>query len=664
MNHLASTRDRQQILKSLASQRSLTPQPTGFSGRGYKYGGPPRFGRAPNGTNGMHPMPFEIINCRFRSSGCYVRLPRNRMELHLRNNAANHSLLLLGRIDEQEREKRKLSARMMALEKSVFAITEFLGNLDHDAGVPSADLKENKNGVKTKVTLKDIIRNLHTELARAKMTPDIKPTECAFQGPRVSLAALSGQAVKSEVMLPNSGVSSAPATPVTKGINSLMPPSQLPKPISLLQTPLAKSESEDKGMPRARVQSASSDSDDVQVEIQIHNPAVNAGALGAPMKASFNWENGDERENEMRENGDNDGEADERRTMNVDVSDENRIVSNVDNEGENNRDDGDDEGVEHSEEDEDNEKNPEDQEYAGADDEDGNDEQINATPEEQDSTAETLVQMSELCAKIKPNMSLTPTSVHSSKSSLENDHVALRDRTRNAKRPRRAISYDSGDTQDTSNSAPGSFEKVASSMDIKGSSTRSSTPRPIRFRRSQNGAAILGFSPKANTKQSGRKGKLGIDQASLRAQTQQAAKRVQQLMDEDGKLMNKKRKTRHRTLKQKFGLNAFEAPKKPKTAYNYYQIGVRESILKELLRESNGHLGSKEVQSQKIARVIGERWKAMPDHERQIFNNLAAKDKERYKRDLDDYVKLSKQLEQSRKLSVSATSKTRNLPAA
>jgi len=56
----------------------------------------------------------------------------------------------------------------------------------------------------------------------------------------------------------------------------------------------------------------------------------------------------------------------------------------------------------------------------------------------------------------------------------------------------------------------------------------------------------------------------------------------------------------------------------------------------------------------------------MPEHERQIFNNLAAKDKERYKRDLDDYVKLNKQLEQSKKqLSSKSNSKDSNvLPGA
>jgi len=182
----------------------------------------------------------------------------------------------------------------------------------------------------------------------------------------------------------------------------------------------------------------------------------------------------------------------------------------------------------------------------------------------------------------------------------------------------------------------------------KRGSSRTANQRSTRPRRERAGSnpSFVTSSRAASKKRSS---KLGIDKESFRQQTQMAARRVQQLMDEEGKIVPRKKKSRNRSLKQKFGLQAFEAPKKPKTAYNYYQIGVRESILKELLRDSGGSLGSKEVQSQKIARVIGERWKAMPEHERQIFNNLAAKDKERYKRDLDDYVKLNKQLEQSKK---------------
>lgn len=132
-----------------------------------------------------------------------------------------------------------------------------------------------------------------------------------------------------------------------------------------------------------------------------------------------------------------------------------------------------------------------------------------------------------------------------------------------------------------------------------------------------------------------------IDSASLRAQTQQAAKRVQDLMGTKGKMPNR-RKVRGRTKK---GKNMFEAPKKPKTAYNYYQIGVRESILAEIMADNSNP--SKEMQSQKVARIIGERWKSMPEHEREAFNTLAAQDKQRYKRELEDYVHLKAQLKEA-----------------
>lgn len=131
-----------------------------------------------------------------------------------------------------------------------------------------------------------------------------------------------------------------------------------------------------------------------------------------------------------------------------------------------------------------------------------------------------------------------------------------------------------------------------------------------------------------------------LDSVSLRAQTKEAAKRVQDLMDNKGKMT--KRKVRSRVKK---GKNMFEAPKKPKTAYNYYQIGVRESILAEITAESNN--ASKEVQSQKVARIIGERWKNMPEHEREAFNTLALQDKQRYKRELEEYMQLKAQLKEA-----------------
>jgi len=132
-----------------------------------------------------------------------------------------------------------------------------------------------------------------------------------------------------------------------------------------------------------------------------------------------------------------------------------------------------------------------------------------------------------------------------------------------------------------------------------------------------------------------------IDSASLRAQTKEAAKRVQDLMESKSKTT--RRKVRSRIKK---GKSMFEAPKKPKTAYNYYQIGVRECILAEIMAEDSSN-SSKEVQSQKVARIIGERWKSMPEHEREAFNTLALQDKLRYKRELEEYVQLKAQLKQA-----------------
>jgi len=499
-----------------------------------------RFGRPSTGLPVRHgKKAFEVINCRFRSSGCDVRLPRDKMELHLRNNTATHSLLLLGRIDAQERERRKLSARMLALEKSVFAITEFLSTLEQDGNFEKPTEKGVKNDMKkSTMKLSEIIRNLHSELERAKMTPDIKARQATFCGPPVSLG---------------------PLRTVQEVMNKLPPTHSLVAPVPVVPTAgltgssSGSTETDSKASTSGHTTSSDSDGS-VHVEIQIHNPSSNGSLQPSPQQRreiSYGW-----------------GEIEEK------------------------------------------EEPPQ--------------EEVN--PEERDITAETLAQMSEMHdshyqKKLSPP---PPNPVRSSR--------------RAVKRPRRSYSFD--------NESPASSTRRTTPN--KGSEGRSSTTS-LRSTRSRRERSSGGNS--TTSKSRGRRGfKLGIDQASFRAQTQQAARRVQQLMDEDGKLMSRKRKSRNRSLKQKFGLTAFEAPKKPKTAYNYYQIGVRESILKELIRENGGNLGSKEVQSQKIARVIGERWKAMPEHERQIFNNLAAKDKERYKRDLDDYVRLNKQLEQSRKL--------------
>mmetsp|Transcript_28651 Transcript_28651/g.48650 ORF Transcript_28651/g.48650 Transcript_28651/m.48650 type:complete len:666 (+) Transcript_28651:117-2114(+) len=613
---------------------------------------------------------FEVINCRFRSSGCYVRLPRERMDLHLRNNAATHSLLLLGRLDAQEREKRKLSARIVALEKSIFAITEFLANLEQEEPPQfNRSSGERKGQVKTeskpKVSLKEIIRNLHQELARAKMTPDVKPLDTVFAGPRVLLNSHRQNGHDS----------------------SMLHHSKLDQPVSHAIRSLRSRSTETESKTSSGTNTTSSDSDDVQVEIQIHNP--NSAASAAEREArvpvssnsAFTWArrlNGnihyeredEENEDDQRSNEDLARERDDREDRGHP-----RTMRRMMQDGRHDHDDEEDE-----------------------EDDDENDEVVgsrmrrNSSPEERDITAETLAQMSEICAKLSPNerspvsssrsSSISSSSQRGGGSLSHNNHnnmrplpavkTSLRIRQRNAKRKRRASALameTEGSYSATSITQSSPSQQGGHGSDSRRSSSRaSSNQRSTRPRRERAGSNSSSFATSLSSRAASKKrsSRLGIDKESFRQQTQMAARRVQQLMDEEGKIVSRKKKSRNRSLKQKFGLQAFEAPKKPKTAYNYYQIGVRESILKELLLESGGSLGSKEVQSQKIARVIGERWKAMPEHERQIFNNLAAKDKERYKRDLDDYVKLNKQLEQSKKqLSSKSNSKDSNvLPGA
>ncbi|GAB5357267.1 hypothetical protein AAMO2058_000359400 [Amorphochlora amoebiformis] len=941
------------------SSRSLTPQPEVLDFKQTTTSSKLRAPLPRNRTNS-----FEVINCRFRASGCAVRLPRDQMNAHLRNNAALHSLLLLGRIDQQQREKQKLSARMLALEKSVIAITEFLATLEEEGSLNfrpdpvveeenletataasktgtgngegvnakeepinsnahsettvkkpmKIDSEENKktglnpistdaknavslyrkpvkllerisgrSSMRPKLSLADIVRNLHTELARAKMTPEVKPRMDIFNGPDVSLELLSGpnEACESHMMaaslvsssmslgssvsrslgglasqagrdpresqgkllsstarkapiLPRR-VSSAPAQEMETTIGKLGSSegakgassgsvsgavrgilsdgkrngnangneTEVGRTLGLLgamssrmnaqfgpnsnslslsgqslgdskgyqkSMPVSmqlhvggssaasgsgastltgvESDRDGKGSDRASASASASasalsaaqtgsssgdDSEDIQVEIQIHNPnhmslshngdgsfsqpsddtdqwnssamaivpgrrAMGAmGGMGGILEAATGGSagavgshtvrrgisnryagididraileaddpdlgahhNGNDLKQAARTDRDADRDRDRKRRRDRALNRERDRTPRNDSSDlqhrERNRGSGVGHGLGHRLGSFDDHARPVDDDIDGQD---------------RDRTAETLAQMSELCASIspryvpkqRPGSSASRHQRSTRDTPRERDRerdrevvqVPLRTSSRQRKRPRRSISFDKNDKH--SSTTPRSFTDQAPGSGVVRATARSTRPRRESSRTS---------SGESRSRKGRKNTKLGIDQASFRLQTQAAARRVQQLMDEDGKLISRKRKSRNRTLKQKFGLNAFEAPKKPKTAYNYYQIGVRESILKELLKESGGHIGSKEVQSQKIARVIGERWKAMPEHERQIFNNLAAKDKERYKRELDDYVRLNKQLEQSRKLQTSASKSSKEvLPGA
>lgn len=85
------------------------------------------------------------------------------------------------------------------------------------------------------------------------------------------------------------------------------------------------------------------------------------------------------------------------------------------------------------------------------------------------------------------------------------------------------------------------------------------------------------------------------------------------------------------------------APKKPKTAYNYFQSSIRKQIQYEVMLTDTQ--STREERSQKVARIIGERWKALSEDARCPFQVNAEKDKFRYRAELESRVatQLSKQ---------------------
>ena len=69
------------------------------------------------------------------------------------------------------------------------------------------------------------------------------------------------------------------------------------------------------------------------------------------------------------------------------------------------------------------------------------------------------------------------------------------------------------------------------------------------------------------------------------------------------------------------------APKKNRSAYTYFGNEMRETIKAE-----NADLSFAEVN-----RMLGERWKALGSEEKQKFEDMAAEDKKRYKKDMESY---------------------------
>eukprot|EP00466_Bigelowiella_natans_P011540 jgi/Bigna1/89741/estExt_fgenesh1_pg.C_540127 len=78
-------------------------------------------------------------------------------------------------------------------------------------------------------------------------------------------------------------------------------------------------------------------------------------------------------------------------------------------------------------------------------------------------------------------------------------------------------------------------------------------------------------------------------------------------------------------------------PKRPKTAYNYFQLAIREELWEELNPVIDGPK-DRVTHNEKVARVIGKRWKALTKQERVVYQAMADRDKKRYAQEHSAYV--------------------------
>uniref|UniRef100_A0A7S0GPA6 HMG box domain-containing protein n=1 Tax=Amorphochlora amoebiformis TaxID=1561963 RepID=A0A7S0GPA6_9EUKA len=88
-----------------------------------------------------------------------------------------------------------------------------------------------------------------------------------------------------------------------------------------------------------------------------------------------------------------------------------------------------------------------------------------------------------------------------------------------------------------------------------------------------------------------------------------------------------------------------QGPKKPKTAYNFYQLKERDIVCNEVWNNM-GFDVSKTHHNAEVARIIGKRWRELPKDKKEFFQRLASEDKLRYQRELVEYEQLAQQYPQ------------------
>tara|TARA_B110000003_G_scaffold274617_1_gene315014 strand:- start:11254 stop:11598 length:345 start_codon:yes stop_codon:yes gene_type:complete len=76
------------------------------------------------------------------------------------------------------------------------------------------------------------------------------------------------------------------------------------------------------------------------------------------------------------------------------------------------------------------------------------------------------------------------------------------------------------------------------------------------------------------------------------------------------------------------------APKRAKSSYMFYSEKYREKVTLKLKKKNPNYKGSL---MGLVSKDLGANWKKLKDNEKKVFEKQAAKDKERYQQEMEEF---------------------------
>ena len=74
-------------------------------------------------------------------------------------------------------------------------------------------------------------------------------------------------------------------------------------------------------------------------------------------------------------------------------------------------------------------------------------------------------------------------------------------------------------------------------------------------------------------------------------------------------------------------------PKRAKSSYMYFASAMRDKVNKKLIKKSK----DSKVSMADVSKELGALWKNLPDKDKNPYEKLAEKDRDRYKDEMDAY---------------------------